>query len=460
MEDFITGKSKIHLIGIGGSGMYPLSQILQGKGYSLTGSDNNETATLDAVRKMGIKVFLGHNAENVEGADLVIYSAAIMQDNPELSAARAKGIETRERAELLGLVTSWYNNAICVSGTHGKTTVSSMLTQIFLSAEVDLSAVIGGKLKAIGGSGKSGTSEIMVCEACEFNDTFLRLYPDVSVILNIDEDHLDYFKTLENLRNSFTQFCDKTTKTIVYNGDDENTVTAVGNSSFTGNKVTFGWSRKNDFYPADEELQGFGARFNIIHNGKTFPAEINVPGKHNILNATASFAAAYTVKIDPDKILRGLKEFRGAGRRFEIIYSENGITAADDYAHHPAEITAVLTAAKNMGFRHIWAIHQPFTFSRTFTLLDDFAASLELADRVILTEIMGSREVNSYGVKSADLAEKLSPRLKTKVIADFDEAADYLAEHLQDGDLAITLGCGDVYKIADKTAEKLQEKKK
>ena len=211
----LDGKKHIHFIGIGGSGMYPLAQILHSKGYYLTGSDNNETETLNAVRKMGIPVTLGQKAENIEGADLIVHTAAIMADNPELIAAKASGVPVLERSELLGLVTSWFDNAVCISGTHGKTTASSMLTQILIEADVDTSAVIGGKLAAIGGSGRVGESDTMVCEACEFVDTFLKLYPDVSVILNIDADHLDYFKTVDNLKNSFTKFCNKTTKTII-----------------------------------------------------------------------------------------------------------------------------------------------------------------------------------------------------------------------------------------------------
>ena len=248
MEDFLTGKKHIHFIGIGGSGMYPLAQILHGQGFYLTGSDNNETETLQLVRNMGIPVFLGQRAENIEGADLIVHTAAIMADNPELIAAKASGVPVIERSVLLGLITSRYSNAVCVCGTHGKTTATSMLTHIFLADGIDLTAVIGGKLKAIHGSGICGKSETMVCEACEFVDTFLKLYPDTSVILNIDCDHLDYFKTMDNLRLSFTKFCNLTTGRLVYNGDDENTLIAVNNSVFKGERVTFGISHSNDSY--------------------------------------------------------------------------------------------------------------------------------------------------------------------------------------------------------------------
>ena len=226
-ESILDGKKHIHFIGIGGSGMYPLAQILHAKGYYLTGSDNNETETLDAVRKMGIPVFLGQRAENIEGADLIVHTAAIMADNPELIASKESGVPVLERSELLGIVTSWYENAVCVSGTHGKTTTTSMITQILHTQGIDISAFIGGKLPCIGGSGKAGSSDILVCEACEFVDTFLKLYPDTSVILNIDADHLDYFKTLDNIIASFRKFAEKTTKTLIVNADDANTMKAI-----------------------------------------------------------------------------------------------------------------------------------------------------------------------------------------------------------------------------------------
>ena len=242
MENFLKGKKHIHFIGIGGSGMYPLGQILHTKGFYLTGSDNNETATLAAVRAMGIPVFLGQAAENIEGADCIVYSAAIMEDNPELIAAkkaRENGVYVAERSELLGLVTEQFSKAFCVSGTHGKTTTTSMLTMIMLEAGVDPSAVIGGKLKAIGGSGRAGKSEYMVCEACEFKDTFLHLFPNISIILNIDRDHMDYFKTMERLKESFEKFCALTTDIIVANGSDPNTLEVVKNSGAKAKIVTF-----------------------------------------------------------------------------------------------------------------------------------------------------------------------------------------------------------------------------
>ena len=280
MEDFLTGKKHVHFIGIGGSGMYPLAQILHSKGFYLTGSDNNETETLKAVRNMGIPVYMGQRAENIEGADLIVYTAAIMSDNPELIAAKASGVKTVERCELLGLVTSWYNKAVCVSGTHGKTTTSSMLTHMYLAQNIDLSTVIGGKLKAIGGSGRAGSSDVMVCEACEFSNTFLHLFPNISIILNIDADHLDFFKTMDNLRASFTKFCDNTTDILVVNGDDENTMRAVKASGFDKQIITFGKTDKNRYYPENiKRISDFQTDFDLMENGnKIERISIHAPG--------------------------------------------------------------------------------------------------------------------------------------------------------------------------------------
>ncbi len=454
MRDFLTGKKHVHFIGIGGSGMYPLAQILHGQGFYLTGSDNNETETLAAVRKMGIPVFLGQRAENIEGADLIVHTAAIMSDNPELIAARESGVPVIERAELLGLITSRYKNAVCVCGTHGKTTTTSMLTHIFLAEGTDLTAVIGGKLRAINGSGICGKSDVMVCEACEFVDTFLKLYPNTSVILNIDRDHLDYFKTMDNLRASFTKFCDLTTDRIIYNGGDENTKTALNNSRFAGERISFGWGTENDWYPEKiERVSDFHSRFTLMHKGKAVDTiNIFVPGEHNVLNAVAACAAALELGCRVESLNKGLSTFFGAVRRFEKLAELKGITIADDYAHHPTEVRSLLETAKKMNFKRVWAVHQPFTYSRTAALLDEFAEVLSIADRVVLSEIMGSREKNTYNIYAKDLADKIDGAVWFPT---FEEIADYVCANAEAGDLVITLGCGDVYKAAYMMIEKL-----
>ncbi|MCL1904337.1 MAG: UDP-N-acetylmuramate--L-alanine ligase [Oscillospiraceae bacterium] len=459
MENLLKFNNIIHFVGIGGSGMYPLAQILHAKGYSLTGSDNNQTDTLDAVRKMGIRVFMGHSPENLadSSAAVIVRSAAIKDDNPEIVAAREKGIPIVERAELLGYITKQFKKAICVSGTHGKTTVSSMLTTIFMSAEkpeiADISAVIGGKLKALnGGSGRTGTSDIMVCEACEYADTFLMLAPNISIILNINRDHLDYFKTMDRLRLSFTRFCNITSDVLIVNGDDENTMRAVQNSDFAGKIIKFGKSGSNDYEPKNI----CGREFDLIYRGDFVTRiSLKVPGEHNILNATAACAAAIAAGADPQTLSKGLNAFVGAGRRFEVLGNVNDITIVDDYAHHPTEITATLNAAKDMGYKRVWAVHQPFTFSRTKTLLNEFASALSIADRVTLTEIMGGREVDNNDIRSKTLADLIDESKNCDVFGDFEDASDYIVEKARPHDLIITLGCGDVNKLSRMILEKL-----
>ncbi len=466
-KSILEGKKHIHFIGIGGSGMYPLAQILHAKGYYLTGSDNNETDTLQAVRNMGIPVMLGQRAENIEGADLIVHTAAIMADNPELIAAKASGVPVLERSELLGIVSSWYGDAVCVSGTHGKTTTTSMLAQILYTAKVDLSAFIGGKLPCIGGSGCSGSSEIFVCEACEFVDTFLKLYPDTAIILNIDADHLDYFKTVDNIIRSFRKFCELTTKRVIYNGDDANTCMAV--EGITGKElISFGYGENNTYRAVDTEiLSGTSMAYTAVKNGEMLGRiTLQVAGEHNVLNSLSAVAACDLMGIPFSAIAQGLAEFRGAGRRFEVLGQVNGVTIADDYAHHPTELTATLKAAKNMPYKRVWAVFQPFTFSRTAQHLDEFAESLRIADIAVLTDIMGSREKNTYGIFTRHLAEKLegcvwfpqdeeAEYTDERKYSNFDSVCNYVCEHVQEGDLVLTMGCGDIYKVAKMILKKL-----
>ncbi|MDE5771434.1 MAG: UDP-N-acetylmuramate--L-alanine ligase [Ruminococcus sp.] len=464
--NILKGKKHIHFIGIGGSGMYPLAQILHSQGYFLTGSDNNETETLDAVRKMGIEVFIGQSAENIDGADLIVHTAAIMEDNPELMAARQSGVPVLERAELLGIVTNWYSNAVCVSGTHGKTTATSMITQILYTAGTDLSAYIGGKLPCINGSGIAGKSDILVCESCEFEDHFLKLAPDISVILNVDADHLDYFGTLENVIASFRKFAEKTSKVLIVNGDDKNTMTAV--EGLDKKIITFGLSKSNDWYADNiRHISGLETQFDAYHNGNyIITITLHVAGNHNVLNALASLASVNKLGISMEYCRKGLEDFRGAKRRFEKLGYEKGITVVDDYAHHPAELEATLTAAMNMGFKNVWAVFQPFTFSRTKILLDDFARVLQIPDKTVLTDIFGSREKNTFGIFTRHLAEKIPeciwfPQDENAEWTDerkyfnFRQICDYVCENAQEGDLVITLGCGDAYKIAKMILKKL-----
>ncbi len=451
-SDILSKVKKIHFIGIGGSGMCPIAEILLHRGYELTGSDIAESDTLARIRGYGIPVAMGQRAENVEGAELVVYSAAIKPNNPELVAAKEKGIPAVERSVMLGMVTRRFSNTIAVAGTHGKTTTTAMTTQILLEAGLDPSAVIGGKLPLIGGNGRVGKSDIIVCEACEFVDTFLQLHPSVSIVLNIDNDHLDYFGTVENTIRSFHQFCKQTSGTVIVNGDDANAMKAVEGIT-NARIVTYGFAPSNDYSASDvQPTQRARERFAVCRAGKKVAdVALSIPGKHNIYNALASFAVADLLGVGAEQIAKSLHAFTGVHRRFEMLGEFGGVTVADDFAHHPTEIKATLTAAKEMGFSRVWAVFQPHTYSRTYLLFDDFVKALGIADRVVLSEILAVRETNTYNIYAKDLAEKIPGCVWFKT---FEEIADYVVKNAEDGDLVLTLGGGDVYKCANMIVEK------
>ena len=450
-EDKIIDKVKrIHMIGIGGSGMCPLAEILHSKGYILTGSDNNESDPLKRVKALGVKVFMGHSAENIDGAELVVYSAAISKENPEIAEAEKRGIPTMERSHLLGAITRKYDNVIGVCGTHGKTSVTSMITQILILNKMEPTAVIGGKLPLINSNGIAGKSEIMVCESCEFVDTFLQLSPDITVLLNIDNDHLDYFKTMENMVASFKKFIGMG-KICYVNGDDELALSATGGLALK--TVTFGFDSKNDYYAANETASKYGFSFDVMKgNEKLIRLDLRIPGHHNILNALSAFAVAYDMGVSAEGIKSALEQFTGAGRRFEFLGEFNGFVLADDYAHHPTEIKATLTAAKNLDYNRVIAVFQPFTFSRTALLKDDFIKALSIANKVILTPIMGSREVNTFNIYSEDLAKELNDCV---IVDGFENIANEIISTAKEGDIVITMGGGDIYKAAYIVKEKL-----
>ncbi len=451
-DRLIASVRKVHMIGIGGSGMSPLAELLHARGYRLTGSDNNPSYTLDRIKSLGIPVFMGHCADNIGDVELVIYSAAIMKDNPELVEAARRGIPTLERSYLLGALTRNFNDVIGVCGTHGKTTVTSMITQILMETDLDPSAVIGGQLPSLNSNCRVGESEILVCESCEYVDTFLKLSPDIAVLLNVDADHMEYFKTMDRLIESFGKFVGSATKAVIVNGDDPEAVIAAKQSK--REVITFGWSEKCDYRPVDLSFNGGSfAQFTLTKGKeKICRIELNVPGKHNILNAVAAAVAALYVGADAESVVKGLAAFRGAKRRFEILYNKNGITVADDYAHHPNELKVTLETAKELPYKRVIAVFQPFTYSRTVMLMDDFASTLAIADKVVLSEIMGSREVNTYNVYSADLAAKIDGSVWFNT---FEEIADHIAAIAEEGDLIITMGCGDIYKSAKLMIEKL-----
>lgn len=451
-DDLLKNIHRIHFIGIGGSGMRPLAEILHSRGFVLSGSDNNESDNLVRIRALGIPVFMGHDAKNIKDADMVVYTIAVGNDNPEKVAAEKAGIPLIERAQLLGWISRQYSNTVAVAGTHGKTTTTSMLAQVLLEADKDPSLFIGGRLPLINANGRSGNSDIMVCEACEFQDHYQAMTPAVSIILNVDADHLDYFGTLDNVIASFAKFSAKTTGHVIYNAEDENTKKAIA-ALPKDTCISYGFSPACDWYAQNVRTEnGAYGVYDLYHAGE-FITEISlgVPGEHNVSNSLAVATAAFLCGVSPKEIADGIKHFRGAGRRFEFIGEANGITFVDDYAHHPTEIAATISTAKKMPYKRVWAVFQPFTFSRTARHLDEFADALKLADEVVVSDIMGSRETNEWNVHSTGITDQIEG---AHFLATFPEIADFVSQNVKPGDMVLTMGGGDVYKCARMILEK------
>ena len=448
-KSFLTARH-IHMIGIGGSGMCPIAELLLSRGYKVTGSDRNDNANVKRLRELGVTVYNEHIGDNIQGADLVAYSAAVPESNPEMVAASENNIPKMERSELLGAITRCYDNVIGVSGTHGKTTVSSMITQILLINKQNPNAVIGGKLPMANSSCVVGESETLVCESCEFVDSFLQFSPDITVLLNIDDDHMDYFKTMENLKNSFKKFVSMG-KICYANGDDADVKDVI--STLDSKVITYGFDEGNDYHPQNIKPGKYGYCFDVVKNGEVVGSlEMHAPGKHNIYNGLVSFAVCYDMGVSPSGIADALSKFTGAGRRFEFIGESKGITVVDDYAHHPTEMMATLQAAKTLDYKKVIVVFQPYTYSRVALLRDGMIEALSVADKVFMTPIVAAREENVYGVKSENVTDALPD---AQVVADYNELADKMIAAANDGDLIITMGAGDIYKVAHIILEKL-----
>ena len=449
----LEGVRTIHFIGCGGSGTYPLIQILHSRGYAITGSDVEETKNTEAERALGVRVCIGHDAANVGNADLVVYSAAIHDDNPELQAARARGIKAVERSVMLGYISRTHAQSIGVAGTHGKTTTTGMITTMLELAGRDPAAVIGGKLPLIGGYGKAGSGQSVVIEACEYHETFLHLTCAVGVILNIDNDHLEYYGTMGKLKLAFQKFA-LLSRTVVFNMDDKNTMDVV--NSIDRPVLSFGIEEEARFRAVNigEYKPGF-FEFDLKEWNTTDTTRIrlSVPGRHNIYNALAMCAVCRFVGLSAEQCAEAALNFKGAGRRFEVYGECNGALVIDDYAHHPTELRATLNTAKEMGYKRLIAVHQPFTYSRTKMLFNDFVDVLKIPDITVLTPIMGSREPNDPTITSAKLAAQIPGSV---LVNSLQEAADWVKQNAQPGDLVITLGCGDIYKASKMMVEKDQ----
>ena len=451
----LDGIKSVYFIGIGGSGMFPLASILHEKGFLVSGSDIYESDTLEKVRNLGIKVNVNQVKENVTNQDLIVFSAAIKETNPEIIAAKEKHIPIIERSVMIGIIFKEYKNSVGVSGTHGKTTTTSMITSILIDAQKSPTAVIGATLNKIKGNSCVGKSDIMVAEACEYVDSFLTLYPSISVITNVEADHLDYFKTFENVKKSFHKFASQTSDFVIVNGDDESALECTKN--INAGVVTFGLSEKNDYFAKNINYNNLQhADFDVFHeNEKIAHLNLKVTGKHNVYNALAALAVCQKLGVTLEEIKSSLQNFTGAHRRFEFLGKINGITVVDDFAHHPTELETTLKSTAKMGFKTVWAVFQPHTYSRTYMFLSDFVKALANADKVIVSEILPVRETNTYGVHSQDIVNKMT---NAKYIAEFDEISEYISQNAKDGDLVITLGGGNVYKCANMIVEKLKNK--
>ena len=450
----LPGVRRVHFIGIGGSGMCSLAEILHAMGYEVSGSDDLESDNMARLRSLGISVSLPLAARNIRDPEAVVYTVAVSDTHPEMQAAKALGVPVIERAALLGMLTRHYPRSLAVAGTHGKTTTTSMVSQILLEAALDPTLVIGGRLPLIEANGRAGRSDILVCEACEFKDHFLQMAPAVSVILNIDADHLEYFGSLENIIRSFRRFSEQTGSILLVNGDDANTLRAV--DGLEGKTIVrFGLAPENEWAALNITEGGPYGRYDLYHSG-TFVAHIalSVPGRHNIANSVAAAAAASLLGASPAQIAAGLLHFGGAGRRFETVGTVRGVTIIDDYAHHPTEIAATLEAAKSLPHRRVWAVFQPFTFSRTARHLDAFADALSAADEAVVSDIMGSREVNTWNVSSSQITDRLPG---SHYIPDFEGISRFVSEHVQEGDLVVTMGGGNIYQCARMIRDRLTQ---
>lgn len=443
----------VHFIGIGGISMSGLAEILMKEGFTVSGSDNKESSLTDHLTDKGAVIFYGQKASNIiDGINVVVYTAAIHEDNEEFMEAKRQGLPMLSRAELLGQLMTNYDTPIAVSGTHGKTTTTSMLSHIFLAGDMDPTISVGGILKAIHGNIRVGSSGLFVTEACEYTNSFLHFFPKISVILNIDADHLDFFKDLDDIRHSFRLFAELLPEdgTLVINGDIENL--SYITDGLACRVVTFGREASLDYSASDIQYDEQGnASFDLIRHGKpSGHVTLSVGGEHNVYNALSAIAVADLLGVSAETIQEGLLSFHGTDRRFEYKGEFNGITVIDDYAHHPTEIEATLKSAAHYPHRELWCIFQPHTYTRTKALFDEFAQALSHTDHLILADIYAARETDTLGISSEQLARAAaSYGCDAIYLPSFDEIEKYVRDHCQSGDLLITMGAGDVVNIGE-----------
>ena len=445
----------VHCIGIGGIGLSAIAEIFLSRGYWVSGSDMKESDITERLRKAGAMVFIGHDGSNVAGADLVVYSSAVSQDNPELVAATENGILIANRAEVLGALMLEYSDSIAIAGTHGKTTTTSMVSLILENCRFDPTILVGGNLLEFNGNVKVGKSPYFVTEACEYMDSFLYLSPKHEIILNIDSDHLDYFKDIDHIVHSFEQFAKLVPK--------DGTVIAYNANPFVNSiikdlpcrVITFGFTEQCDYHAENIKFNSFGMpAFDLCYRGEYLcHLQLSIPGEHNIANALAATACCHNLGVDLNDIAATLESYTGTQRRFDVIgVTKDNIRIVDDYAHHPTEIKATLNAAKNIPHKNLWCLFQPHTYTRTLALFEEFAEAFAMADKVILAEIYAAREKNIYKISSKELVaeiKRIDPTKEVYFFEQFEEMANFVLNNSNPGDLVMTMGAGDIYKVAE-----------
>lgn len=443
----------IHFIGIGGISMSGLAEILLKEGFIISGSDSKASDLIERLSTLGVKIYIGQNASNIEDTpQLVVYTAAIREDNPEFAAVKAAGIPMLTRAELLGQIMANYRYSIAVSGTHGKTTTTSMISQILLTAMKDPTISVGGILDAIGGNIRVGESEVFITEACEYTNSFLNFYPKYSIITSVEAEHLDFFKDLDDIRHSFHSFASNTAAdgTVIINGEikDYEGITA----GLDCEVITYGLCDSCDYYATDIVFDEKAcATFQAFFRDESLGSfTLHVPGRHNVANALASIALCRKLSISMEDIAHGLAAFGGTHRRFEYKGCKNGITVIDDYAHHPTEVEATLNAAQNYPHGRIVCAFQPHTYSRTKAFYKDFARVLSKADLVVLADIYAAREKNTFGITSEVILEELKKLgCEAYYFSSFDAIEEFLRKNCMNNDLLITMGAGDIYQVGE-----------
>ena len=441
LKEYLKPGNHVHLVGIGGVSMRPLGLVLKGMGLLVTGSDMNASVSTDELIAKGIQVEIGHRAENIVGACCIIRTAAAHNDNPEIAAARATGVPVFERAEAWGVIMQSYRHAVCVAGTHGKTTTTSMLSHVLMEADLDPTIMIGGNLPLLGAGHRVGEGDTILLESCEYCDSFLNFFPTLAIVLNIEADHLDYFRDLEQIQTSFRRFAAMATDHILINGDDANTVQAMEGLDV----VTFGFGQHNRIrgtHPSADWRQ-----LDVECDGQFYcHLELAVLGKHNALNALAAMGAAWLMGIDGTVAAESLRAFRGADRRMQHKGVFNGAEIYDDYAHHPGELAATIEAVRAIHPQRLVVAFQPHTYTRTKALFQDFVRELRKADLVILAEIYAARERNVIGISSRDLQAEISGSLYCETLP---EVTERLKELAQPGDVILTIGAGDIYRAGE-----------